>query len=250
MSNYLHAVCVCKGYRGLMGVAVALVTIGAATCSFADGLVVFDPLNYNQSILLTARSLQQINIQVMSLTKQTQMLINSIKNLASEPGNIAKQLKANVDEINRLMNEANGLTFKVSMTANQFQSSYPMHYPSGASLERLQQDADTRRNNTYEALNQTLLVQSQSVEALNGDGVSLAVVMGRSSAAIGALQAQQANNELLGLQVKQSMQTQALMAAQSRASALRDAEQQASGAEGVERFKQFIGNGQAYANGR
>jgi P-type conjugative transfer protein TrbJ len=219
------------------------------TFSSADGLVVFDPLNYNQNILLAMRSLQQINIQIMSLTKQTQMLINSTKNITSAPGSIATQLRANVDEITRLMGQASGLAFKVSITANQFQSAYPLQYSTGISADRLQQDANSRRNNTYAAFNQALLVQSQSVEALNSDGASLSTVMGRSSTAIGGLQAQQASNELLGLQVKQNMQTQSLMATQARASTLRDAQRMASEAEAVARFKQFIGNGQAYVGG-
>jgi type IV secretion system protein TrbJ len=239
-----------KSCRRLIGVVVSVLSIFTTTCSSADGLVVFDPLNYNQSILSAVRSLQQINIQIMSLTKQTQMLINSTKNITSAPGNIATQLRANVDEITRLMSQASGLTFKVSITANQFQSAYPLQYPSGTSVDRLGQDANSRRNNTYAALNQALLVQSQSVEALNSDGGGLSTVMGRSSTAIGGLQAQQASNELLGLQVKQNMQTQALMATEARASVLRDAQQLASEAESVERFKQFIGNGQAYVGGR
>jgi type IV secretion system protein TrbJ len=250
MLKCLESVWSRKSYHSSVGVLVPMVTMFMATVSFADGLVVFDPLNYSQSILSAVRSLQQINIQIMSLTKQTQMLINSTKNITSAPGSIATQLRANVDEITRLMGQASGLTFKVSITANQFQSAYPRQYSAGISVDQLQQDANSRRNNTYAAFNQALLVQSQSVESLNSDGASLSTVMGRSSTAIGGLQAQQASNELLGLQVKQNMQTQSLMATQARASTLRDAQQLASEAEAVERFKQFIGNGQAYVSGK
>jgi type IV secretion system protein TrbJ len=246
----LDAIYLRRRVRNLMGIAVAVKVVGSTTCCFADGLVVFDPLNYNQSVLLALRSLQQINIQIMSLTKQTKMLINSTRNIIGSPESIAGQLRANVDEITRLMGQANGLTFKISLTQNQFQSTYPIQYSSGTSLDRLRQDANVRRNNAYEAFNQALLVQSQSVEALNLDGASLTAVMGRSSAAIGSLQAQQANNELLSLQVKQAMQTQVLMATQARASVLRDADQQASRAEAIQRFKQFVGDGQAYVGGR
>jgi type IV secretion system protein TrbJ len=249
MLNWLEAIWCRKSYHSSVGALVPVVTIFMTTFSSADGLVVFDPLNYNQSILLAMRSLQQINIQIMSLTKQTQMLINSTKNITSAPGSIATQLRANVDEITRLMGQASGLAFKVSVTANQFQSAYPLQYSTGISADRLQQDANSRRNNTYAAFNQALLVQSQSVEALNSDGASLSTVMGRSSTAIGGLQAQQASNELLGLQVKQNMQTQSLMATQARASTLRDAQRLASEAEAVARFRQFIGNGQAYVGG-
>jgi type IV secretion system protein TrbJ len=239
-----------KSGQKLICVAVSITAIGAATCSAADGLIVFDPLNYNESVLSAVRSLQQINIQIMSLTKQAQMLINSTKNITSSPENIAAQLTKDVNEITQLMGQANGLTYKVSRTAEQFQGAYPMEYTNGTSVDRLEQDGNVRRINTYDAFDQALLVQSQAIEALNRDSSSLTAVMTRSSAAVGALQAEQANNELLGLQVKQGMQTQAVLTSQARASALRDAERAASVAEAVERFKQFIGNGQAYVGGR
>jgi type IV secretion system protein TrbJ len=249
----LNDVCVglcCKSCRVFMVVSLSMVTISTTTEAFADGLLVFDPLNYNQSILSAARALQQINMQIMSLTNQTKMLINSTKNIIGAPESIAGQLRTNISEIARLMGQANGLTFKVSSTANQFQTAYPRQYSSGTPADRMAQDANVRRSDTYQAFNQALLTQSQTVEALSGDGANLAAAMGRSSAAIGALQAQQANNELLGLQVKQSMQTQALVVTQARASALRDAEQQASEAAALARFKRFIGNGRAYEGGR
>jgi type IV secretion system protein TrbJ len=250
MSNCLHWVLHYKECRSLIKGAISLATICAATCCFADGLVVFDPLNYDQSLLTAMRSLQQINIEVMSLTKQTQMLINSTKNVTRAPENIAEQLRENIDEIVHLISQASGLTFKVNMTANQFQSTYPTQYSSATSESRFEQDASARRSNTYEALGEALLVQSQAVETLDRDGANLAAVMGRSSTAVGSLQAQQANNELLSLQVKQSMQNQALVAAQARANALRDAERIASESAAAERFKQFIGNGRAYVGGR
>jgi type IV secretion system protein TrbJ len=250
MSNHLRRIFRYREHRSLIKAAVSLAAVCAATCCFADGLVVFDPLNYNQSLLTAMRSLQQIDIEIMSLTKQTQMLINSTKNVTRAPENIAEQLRVNADEIVHLMNRANGLTFKVGMTTSQFQGAYPMQYSSETSESRFEQDAGARRNNTYEALGEALLVQSQAVETLNRDGANLAAVMGRSSTAIGSLQAQQANNELLSLQVKQGMQNQALVAAQARANALRDAERMASEAAAVERFKQFIGNGRAYVGGR
>jgi type IV secretion system protein TrbJ len=250
MWNGFCTLCCRKNGRNLIGVAVSAVTIAAATCSAADGLVVFDPSNYNENVLSAARSLQQINIQIMNLTKQAQMLINSTKNITSSPESIEGQLRRDVDEITQLMSQANGLTFKVGRTAEQFQSAYPIEYSNGTSVDRLEQDRNTRQNNTYDAFNQALLLQSQAIEALNRDSANLAAVMTRSSTAIGALQAQQANNELLGLHVKQSMQTQAVFATQARASILRDAERQSSVAEAVERFKQFIGNGRAYVDGR
>lgn len=71
--------------------------------------------------------------------------------------------------------------------------------------------------------------------------------MNGSSGAIGALQAQQAGNELSGLQVKEALQLQALLAAQARADALKSAGEQASAESARERFSRLIGDGRAYA---
>jgi P-type conjugative transfer protein TrbJ len=70
--------------------------------------------------------------------------------------------------------------------------------------------------------------------------------MTNSSGAVGSLQAQQTGNELLALQVKQSLQAQALVATQARAEALRTVEQQVSAEAARERFTRFIGDGHAY----
>ena len=112
------------------------------------------------------------------------------------------------------------------------------------------QDATSRWTNTYEALKQTLLTQAKIVEATGRDGDTLQTLMTASSGAVGALQAHQAGNELAGLQIKQSIQLQALVAAQARADALQNAEQQVSAEAARERFARFIGNGRAYAGGR
>ena len=47
--------------------------------------IVFDPSNYSQNMLTAARSLEQINNQIRSLENQTQMLINSTRNVSSLP---------------------------------------------------------------------------------------------------------------------------------------------------------------------
>jgi P-type conjugative transfer protein TrbJ len=112
------------------------------------------------------------------------------------------------------------------------------------------QDATARWNNSYEGLKQALTLQSAITGTLDQDGQTLQTLMARSSGAIGSLQAQQSGNELLALQIKQSLQTQALLATQARADTLRAAEQQASAAAAQQRFTRFIGNDHAYTAGQ
>jgi P-type conjugative transfer protein TrbJ len=227
-------------------VAFAVGSIGSADAQ----AVVFDPSNYSQNILTAARALTQINNQIRSLENQALLLINSTKNVARLPTSVAAQLKAQIDEINRLTTQANGIAFQVDRTRSQFETLYPRQYTAAVSSDRMVQDAGARWNNTYDALKQTLLTQSKIVEATGSDSATLQTLMASSSGAVGALQAHQAGNELTGLQIKQSLQLQTLLAAQGRADALKIAEQQASADAARERFSRFIGNGRAYAGGR
>jgi len=233
--------------------AVILLAALSSWCqaaAFAQGLIVFDPKNYSQNILTATRALDQINNQIRSLQNQTLLIINSTRNLASLPTSVAGQLKQNIDEINRLMSQAKGITFQVEATNNQFQNSYPNLYSGTVPSARMAQEAASRSRNTYEALRQALLTQSEVVEAMSRDSNTLATLMASSSGAIGALQVQQAGNELVAFQIKQLLQSQALSATEFRAQALTDAEHLADAAEAKEQFTRFIGSARAYTNSR
>lgn len=212
--------------------------------------IVFDPTNYSQNLLTAARALEQINNQVRSLENQAQSLLNQAKHLASLPTSIAGQLTSTINQMNSLIAQAKGISFDVQRTQQDFAQLYPRQYGAATSSDRMVQDATARWNNSYEGLKQALTVQSAIVSNLDQDGQTLRTLMANSSAAVGSLQAQQSGNELLALQVKQALQTQALLATQARADTLRTAEQQASVAAAQERFIRFIGDGHAYAGGK
>jgi len=241
----------------LRKISASVVAIGLALIVTVNGslrleaqIVVFDPSNYSQNILTAARALDQINNQVRSLENEAQMLINGARNLTSLPGSVVGQLSSKINEINSLIVQAKGISFDVRKTQSEFQRLYPRQYTAAVSSDRMVQDATDRLDNTYQALKQTLVTQATIASALDQDGQTLRTLMANSSGAIGSLQAQQSGNELLALQVKQSLQAQALLATQARAEALRAVEQQASAAAGRERFTRFIGDGRAYAGGR
>lgn len=212
--------------------------------------IVFDPTNYSQNLLTAARALEQINNQVRSLENQAQSLLNQAKHLASLPTSVAGQLTSTISQMNSLIAQAKGISFDVQKTQQDFAQLYPRQYGAAASSDRMVQDATARWNNSYEGLKQALTVQSAVVSNLDQDGQTLRTLMTNSSAAVGSLQAQQSGNELLALQIKQALQTQALLATQARADTLRAAEQQASSAAAQERFNRFIGDGHAYTSGK
>lgn len=212
--------------------------------------IVFDPTNYSQNLLTAARALEQINNQIRSLENQAQSLLNQAKHLASLPISVVGQLTSTISQVNGLIAQAKGISFDVQKTQQDFTQLYPRQYGAAASTDRMMQDATARWNNSYEGLKQALTIQSAIVSSLDQDGQTLRTLMTNSSAAIGSLQAQQSANELLALQIKQALQTQALLATQARADTLRAAEERASAAAAQERFIRFIGDGHAYAGGR
>lgn len=232
------------------GLALVVTVTVTGSVRLEAQMVVFDPSNYSQNVLTAARALDQINNQVRSLENQAQLLINGARNLTSLPGSVVGQLNSKISEINNLIAQAEGISFDVEKTRSEFQRLYPRQYTAAVSTERMAQDATVRWDNTYQSLKQTLVIQATIASALDQDGQTLRTLMARSSGAIGAMQAQQSGNELLALQVKQSLQAHALVAAQARADALRAVEQQGSVAAGRERFTRFIGNGRAYTGGR
>lgn len=234
----------------IMTVVLSLVIATNGSKRLGAQMVVFDPSNYSQNILTAARALQQINNQIKSLENQAQMLINGARNLTSLPTSVVGQLTSKINEINSLIAQARGIAFDVQKTNSDFERLYPRQYTAAVSSDRMVQDATARWENTYQALRQTLLTQATIASMLDQDGQTLRTLMANSSGAVGSLQAQQSGNELLALQVKQSLQSQALVTAQARADALRAVEQQASAEAARERFTRFIGDGRAYAGGR
>ncbi len=230
--------------------ALSLVVAIGASRPLAAEVPVFDPSNYSQNLLTAARSLQQINNQVRALENQAQSLLNQAKNLTGLPTSVVGQLTSTINEMNTLIAQAKGISFDVQKAQQNFEQLYPRQYSAAASSNTFVQDATTRWNNSYEGLKQALVIQSSIVSTLDQDGQTLRTLMSHSSSAIGSLQAQQSGNELLALQIKQSLQTQALLATQARADTLRAAEQQASAAAAQERFTRFIGDGRAYSRSK
>jgi type IV secretion system protein TrbJ len=236
--------------RASAAIALSLVFVESGSRRFGAQVIVFDPSNYGRNLLTAARSLEQINNQVRSLENQAQSLLNQAKNLTKLPTSVIGQLTSTINQMNSLIAQAKGISFDIQKSQQSFESLYPRQYGAAVSSDKMVQDATARWNNSYEGLKQALTIQSAIVSTLDQDNQTLRTLMANSSGAIGSLQAQQSGNELLALQIKQSLQTQALLAAQARADTLRAADQLASAAAAQERFTRFIGDGHAYSGGK
>jgi len=107
-----------------------------------------------------------------------------------------------------------------------------------------------RWDETHAAFKRAALLQGQIAESTTADGRLLTDILSRSEASVGALQAAQAGNELTALNVKQALQLQALLAAQTRAETVDRSRAILAQQEARQQFKSFLGDGRAYTRGQ
>ncbi len=227
----------------------ALLFAGAAaslTSSSVHAVPVFDSANYSQNLLTAARTLQQINQQIQSLQNEAQMLANQEKQLSKIDFPQMKALEQRLQEIDRLMGQAQGIDFRVDRLDEQFRQAFPTSFEHLARRDTRIAAAKQRLDREMAGFRQAMEVQSGIVENVRGDAEALKAIVDRSQGAEGGLQAQQATNQLLALAAKQQFQIQQLMAAQFRAEALEQARRAQSAREGRERTTRFLGDGKAW----
>lgn len=202
--------------------------------------IVFDPTNFSQNLLTATRELEQINNEISSLQNQARMLANQALNLTGLNFNAIGELQSTLSATNQLFNQAGGLTFDVSRAQADFARLYPAQYGATVTNSSLAQDALTRWSQSQAALQTSATMQAQVVSNLTTDQGVLGDIVAQSQAAVGALQATQATNQLLALQTKQAMQQQQLQIAQDRAMTLDRAESAAEMARAQAVREQFF----------
>ncbi|QOL13447.1 P-type conjugative transfer protein TrbJ [Dickeya dianthicola] len=212
----------------------------------AAAITVFDPSNFVQNTLTAARTLEQINNQINQLQNEAQMLMNQARNLASLPFNVVNQLRSTLATTERLIAQAQGLAYDVQSMDATFARLYPEQYAATISGDQMAKDARERWQNTLNGLHTSMQMQAQVSQNLSSDESVLADLVSQSQSAEGALQAQQATNQLLALQAKQSIQAQQLQITQDRAASLELARQAAATERAREVRRRFLGTGTPY----
>ena len=235
-----------RAAKGLItAVVFAVLAAGTPEPSRAQ-LVVFDPGNYQQNLLTALRSLEQINNQVRQLQNQALMVLRMDQNLQRLGTTIAPDLQRSLSEIQTRLREGEGLALRYSETEAAYERLFPRQLAATLSGDDVLRNARARWEEEHASLRRAALLQGQIVDGIDGDRGTLDVAMSASRSAAGALEATQAGNELAALQVKQSLQLQGLLAAQSRADTLSRARDLATEDEARQRFKSFVGTGNGY----
>ena len=225
------------------GAAALALALSASVPANAQ-LIVKDPTNYAQNVLQAARSLDQINNQIRSLTNEAQMLVNQARNLASLPYSSLQQLHQSVRRTQDLLGQAQRVAYDVRDIDRAFTTTYGA--AGGQTNEAMVRNAQERWATSVGALQDALRVQAGVVGNIETNRAEMQALIGSSQSATGALQAAQAGNQLLALQAQQLADLTAVVAAQGRAQALEGAQRAAASDQARERFRRFIAPGRGY----
>ena len=230
-----------------LGAAGSLVTgITMAATPARAQITVFDPGNYSQNILTAARTLQQVNNQIQSLQNEATMLLNQAKNLSHIDFPEMQALTQTLQQVDRLMGQAQGIRFQVSGLDQQYRQLFPQSFGQALTTNQQVIAARTRLDAAMTAYQHTMTIQAQVAENVSADAQNLAAIVAKSQGAEGSLQAQQATNQLLALTAKQQFQIQNMMAAQYRADTIEAARRAQEETDARAAAKRFLGSGTAY----
>ena len=200
---------------------------------------VFDSTNYSQNLLTAARTLEQVNNQIVSLQNEAQMLINQARNLASLPYSSLQQLQQSIGRTRQLLSQAQNIAYDVQQIDRAFSTTYA---PASAnqSTQSLIANAQTRWQNSVAGLQDALRVQATVVGNLDTNRQEMSALVEASQSAAGALEAAQAGNQLIALQTQQLADLTATFAAQGRAQSLEAAARVAAQDQAKEQLRRFL----------
>ena len=235
-----------------LAAAAGLTTGGALVLPAAPAaaIPVYDATNYAQNLLQAARALEQINQQIQSLQNEAAMLQNMARNLERIDFPQLTRINSALQQIDRLMGQAQGIDFKVDQIDQRFRAMFPRDIDGALRSDQRVTDAKARLDTAMDGFRHSMSVQAQVVSNIRDDAELLSELVERSQGAVGSLQAQQATNQLLALSTKQQLQLQNLMAAEFRSQALERARRVQAETEAKAATRRFLGSGKAYTRPR
>lgn len=230
--------------RCAVTLAAILALSGSALPASAQ-MTVFDPSNYSQNLLTAARTLQQVNNQILSLQNEAQMLINQARHLTSLPYSSLQQLQQSIGRTRQLLGQAQNIAYDVQQIDRAFSTTYA---PASEhqSAQSLIANARTRWENSVAGLQDALRIQATVVGNLDTNRSELSALVNASQGAAGALEAAQAGNQLVALQAQQLADLTATVAAQGRAQSLEAAARVAAQDQAREQLRRFLAPNTGY----
>lgn len=234
----------------LMRLVVGAAMCGAIVAKDAYGLTVFDPANYQQNLLSAVRALESVQNQIRQLQNEAGQLLRMDRHLLPLSGSIGPDLQRTLSALHARVGEGDALALKVQETEAAYARLYPTNFPDTLKSNDVVRAARSRWEEAYGNFKRAAVMQGQVREATEADALLLDQILARSSAAAGSLQVGQAGNELAALHIKQSLQLQLLLAAQTRAETSERARDLVAQEAARAQFKTFLGDGRAYTRGQ
>ena len=239
---------IARRLRAALAVGSAVVALALPSGASAQWIV-YDPTNFSQNVLTAARTLQQINNQILSLENQAQMLINQARNLASLPYSALAQLEQSISQTQQLLVNAQRIAYSAASINQAFTQSYPMAYSGSMSSQQLMAGAQTRWQNSLTGYQDAMRVQAGVVQNLDSTRIQINALLQASQSATGALQAAQSGNQLTAMQTKQLADLTAVMAAIARAQSLENARKIENQLMAQQQRTNFLSYGAGYQPG-
>ena len=231
--------------RGYGVTLAAILALSGSSLPASAQMHVFDPTNYSQNLLTAARTLEQVNNQILSLQNEAQMLINQARHLTSLPYSSLQQLQQSIGRTRQLLGQAQNIAYDVQQIDRAFSTTYA---PASAdqSAQSLVANARTRWENSVAGLQDALRIQATVVGNLDTNRSELSALVDASQGAAGALEAAQAGNQLVALQAQQLADLTATVAAQGRAQNLEAAARVAAQDQAREQLRRFLAPNTGY----
>lgn len=234
--------------RATLSLSFAAMTVVVATVPIASAyaIPVFDSTNYAQNLIIAARTLSQINNQILSLQNEAKMLLNQGKNFSRIDFPQLDALRERLKDIDRLMGEARGIDFRVDRLDTRYRELFPEEFKGVFGRDQRVARARDQLDSAMAAFRHTMELQNRIADNVKRDTEALGEIAGQSQGAEGALQVAQATNQLLALAAKQQLQIQQMMAAEYRGQAIEKARAGQIAREARESTRRFLGDGKAY----
>lgn len=229
--------------RGFAAAAILSLSSSLAlphTAASAAGMPVFDVTNYAQNLLQAARALDQLNNQVKSLQNEASMIEGLGRNLKSVGFPQLQRITSTMQQIDRYMNQAQGIQFKVKSLDQQVRSLFPGALGEALTGNGRVAQARAQLDAATSAYRRSMQVQAQVAENVTADAEILSELAETSQNAVGALQVGQAANQLLALSIKQQLQLQNLMTSEYREAAFERARRVQAEEDGRAATRRFL----------
>ncbi|MGE0854102.1 MAG: hypothetical protein AB7O44_31580, partial [Hyphomicrobiaceae bacterium] len=140
----------------------------------------FDPANYQENLLSSARALEQINNQVRQLQAQAQMILRMDQNLLRLGSTISPDLQRMLGDIQAQLRAGDGIALRLQATQNGYDRLFPREVSASLSTDDVLRNAKSRWDEEHAALRRAAFLQGQIADSVDGDVRLLGDAMARS----------------------------------------------------------------------